>query len=187
MRRRAALSLVALLCACAIAPPVPQPADVAAIREFELTGRVAVKVETRGYSARMTWVHASHGEEVRLFSPVGTVLATIEADAGGATLATADRQTFHSHDIQRLTREVLGWDLPLEGLRHWVVARPDPAAPVDSQRRDARGRLVSLSQRGWQVAYLAYAGDGVLPSSLTLTFGELRIRLLIDRWAAIGT
>lgn len=186
MRRRAALSLVAFLCACAIVPP-PQPADVAAIREFELTGRVAVRLESRGYFARMTWVHGSRGEAVRLFSPVGTVLATIEADAAGATLATADRQTFHSSDVQGLTREVLGWDLPLEGLRHWVVARPDPAVPVDAQQRDARGRLISLSQRGWQVAYLAYAGDGVLPSSLKLTYGDLRIKLLIDRWAAVGT
>jgi outer membrane lipoprotein LolB len=187
MRRLAALSLVALLCACAIAPPLLQPADVTAIREFELSGRVAVRLESRGYSARMTWLHASQGEQLRLFSPLGTVLATIEADADGATLATADKQTFHSSDVQGLTREVLGWDLPLEGLRHWVVARPDPATPVDSQRRDPRGRLISLSQRGWQVAYQAYAGDGVLPSSLTLTYGSLKIKLLIDRWAALGT
>lgn len=187
MRRSAALSLVALLAACAIAPPVPQPADVAAIRAFELTGRVAVQVETRGYSARLRWAHASGGESVRLFSPVGTVLATIETDAGGATLATADKQTFHSHDVQGLTREVLGWDLPLEGLQHWVLARPDPGAAVEAEQRDARGRLLSLAQRGWKISYLGYAGDGLLPSALTLAYGDLRIKLVIDRWASVAT
>jgi outer membrane lipoprotein LolB len=187
MRRSAALPLLALLTACAIAPPAPQPADVAAIRAFELSGRVAVRVETRGYSARLTWAHAREGESVRLYSPVGTVLATIETGADGAILATADRKTFRSHDVQGLTREVLGWDLPLEGLQHWVLARPDPDAPIEGQQRDARGRLLSLAQRGWKISYLGYAGDGVLPSGLTLAYGELTIRLVIDRWASVAT
>jgi len=186
MRRCAALSLVALLTACAVAPSALQPADFAAIREFELTGRVAVRIGTRGYSARLRWARGQ-GESLRLYSPLGTVLATIESGADGATLATADKQTFRSNDIQGLTREVLGWDLPLEGLQHWVLARPDPAAPVDSERRDARGRLASLIQRGWTISYLAYAGDGLLPSTLTLSYGDLSIKLVIDRWASIGT
>jgi outer membrane lipoprotein LolB len=187
MRRRAALPLVALLAACAIAPPAPQPADVGAISRFELTGRVAVRVDTRGYSARLRWVHGGDGESMRLFSPVGSVLATIETGPGGATLATADKQTFHSNDIQGLTREVLGWDLPLDGLRHWVLGRPDPEAAIDAEQRDTRGGLVSLSQRGWEISYLRRASDSLLPTELTLAYGTLKIKLIIDRWETIAT
>lgn len=186
MRRSAALSLLVLLTACAVAPPALQLSDVAAIRAFELSGRVAVRVETRGYSARLTWAHAREGESVRLYSPLGTIIATIKTGADGAILATADRKTFRSQDVQGLTRQVLGWDLPLAGLQHWVLARPDPDAPVEEQQRDVRGRLLSLAQRGWKISYLGYAGDGLLPSALTLTYGDLTIRLVIDRWESVA-
>lgn len=182
MRRCCALGLVALLAGCAVAPRVPLPADTAAIRDFELSGRVAVRLEGRGYSARLRWQHRDSRDALWLYSPVGSVLARLTVAANSAVLTTADQATFHSSDVQELTREVLGWDLPLEGLQHWVVARPDPHAPIEDARRDPRDRLKSLRQRDWTISYLAYAADSGLPSSMALQYGDLQLKLVIDRW-----
>lgn len=175
--------LVSFLAACA-APRAPQrlPLSNADIESFGLSGRVAVKADDRGYSASLRWKHQAAGDTLRLFSPLGTVIAQVEVDAEGAMLTTADRKEYRSHDVQALTREVLGWDLPLSGLQHWVLGRPDPNRPVQAEERDAGKRLTRLAQDDWRIAYLEYAGDSALPARMTLAHDRLILRLIVDRW-----
>ncbi len=168
-------------CAATRAPQV-LPASNAGINTFSLTGRVAVKLEQRGYSAKLSWRHAAGGDRMRLLSPVGSVIAELEADASGATLTTGDKKVYQSGNVQALTREVLGWDLPLEGLQHWVVGRAEPGLPVQAEERDARGRLSKLTQNDWRISFLDYAGDSALPARIALVYDNLNLRLIIDRW-----
>ncbi|HKQ26428.1 MAG TPA: lipoprotein insertase outer membrane protein LolB [Burkholderiales bacterium] len=168
-------------CAVSRAPQV-LPASSAGINTFALTGRVAVKLEQRGYSAKLTWRHAAASDRIRLLSPVGSVIAELEADASGAMLTTGDKKEYRSDNVQALTREVLGWDLPLEGLQHWVVGRAEPGLPVQAEERDARGRLSSLKQNDWHITFLDYAGDSSLPARIALVYDNLKLRLIIDRW-----
>lgn len=174
---------LAVVAGCA-APRAPQalPASNAGIDTFSLTGRVAVKMEQRGYSAKLSWRHAAAGDRLRLLSPVGSVIAEIEADSSGAMLTTGDKKVYRSGDVQALTREVLGWDLPLEGLQHWVVGRAEPVLPVQAEQRDVRGRLTTLTQNDWRISFLAYAGDSALPARMALAYDRLSLRLIIDRW-----
>jgi len=175
--------VLAVVAGCA-APRAPQalPASNAGIDTFSLTGRVAVKMEQRGYSAKLSWRHAAAGDRLRLLSPVGSVIAEIEADASGAMLTTGDKKVYRSSDVQALTREVLGWDLPLEGLQHWVLGRAEPVLPVQAEQRDVRGRLTRLTQNDWRISFLAYAGDSALPARMALAYERLSLRLIIDRW-----
>jgi outer membrane lipoprotein LolB len=178
--------VLAVVAGCA-APRAPQvlPASNAAIDSFSLTGRVAVKIEQRGYSAKLSWRHAAAGDRLRLLSPVGSVVAELEADASGAMLTTGDKKVYRSGNVQELTREVLGWDLPLEGLQHWVVGRAEPKIPVQAEERDARGRLTRLTQNDWRISFLDYAGDSALPARMVLAYDRLNLRLIIDRWDLI--
>ena len=177
------LGLLALLGACATSQsPRPLPHSNVGIEAFSLSGRVAVKISSRGYSSGLRWRHAGVDDSLKLISPVGTVLADIESTGEGVTLTGADKKVHRSENVQSLTREILGWDLPLSGLKHWVLGRVDPDAAVLEELRDARNRLTRLAQSEWQIDYLAYAQDGALPSSLSLTHGDLRLRLVVDRW-----
>lgn len=173
--------LLAGFAGCATLPP-PTPVDLSDIRDFDMAGRIAVRVEDRGYSARMRWQHRSEMDDVWLYTPVGSILAVLTVDADGATLTTSERKSYRSSDVQSLTREVLGWDLPLEGLQHWVMGRADPRVPVQAETRDDRQRLVRLVQRGWTIDYLDYSGNGPLPALLAMQFEDLHLRLVIDRW-----
>lgn len=174
---------LALLASCATTrAPRELPSSNAAITDFSLDGRVAVKADTKGYSASLQWRHAGDVDSLRLLSPLGTMIAQLEADAGGAELVTADKKVHRSGNVQDLTREVLGWDLPLDGLQNWVLGRTDPAFPVKAEQRDARGRLQRFTQNGWRISYLAYAGDGALPARMALLHERLSLRLVIDRW-----
>ena len=175
--------VLAVVAGCAaLRAPQALPASNARIDTFSLTGRVAVKLEKHGYSAKLSWRHAAAGDRLRLLSPVGSVIAEIEADASGAMLTTGDKKVYRSGDVQALTREVLGWDLPLEGLQHWVVGRAEPVLPVQAEQRDVRGRLTRLTQNDWRISFLAYAGDSALPTRMALAYERLSLRLIIDRW-----
>ena len=174
--------LLTLLGGCATEPAV-MPAVVSThVDQFELTGRVAVKLDGKGYSARMRWRHLIDSDAVWLYSPVGSTIATLQANGDMATLVTSNKETFRSDNVQALTREVLGWDLPLSGLQHWVRGRTDPDMPVEEIERDEQQRIVRLTQDGWQITFSSYAKDGSLPSALVLRFADLRMRLVIDRW-----
>lgn len=185
-RRLGVLALwgvLAVLAGCAsIRPAQVLPASNVSISAFSLNGRVAVKLDDRGYTASLRWRHSPTHDSLRLLSPVGSVVAEIEADSNGATLTTGDKKVYRSNDVQSLTREVLGWDLPLSGLRYWVTGRADPALPVQAQSRDDKERLKSLMQNDWRIAYLEYFGDSALPARLSLAYDRLNLRLIVEHW-----
>jgi outer membrane lipoprotein LolB len=175
--------LVAVLAGCASTRPAQVlPASNVSIDAFSLSGRVAVKLDARGYSASLRWRHSATRDSLRLLSPVGSVVGEIESDSNGATLTTGDKRVYRSNDAQSLTREVLGWDLPLSGLRYWVIGRADPASPVQEQERDDNQRLKSLMQNDWHIAYLEYFGDSALPARLSLAYDRLKLRLIVEHW-----
>lgn len=183
--RLSTLALCAVLATaagCATQSPRVLPASSAAIDSFSLNGRVAVKLDDRGYTASLRWRHSATRDSLRLLSPVGTVVGQIETDGNGATLTTADKKVYRSSDVQTLTREVLGWDLPLAGLRHWVIGRADPATPVQAEERDDQQRLKSLQQSDWRIAYLDYFGNSALPARLSLIYDRLKLRLIVEAW-----
>ena len=174
--------LFAALGGCATRPPQALPATSESIVAFSLNARVAVKLDDRGYTARLVWHHTAAHDSLRLLSPVGSVVGAIEADENGATLTTSDKKVYRSHDAQSLTREVLGWDLPLGGLRYWVTGRADPAFAVQDEQRDARQRFTRLTQNDWRIDYTDYFDDSALPARLTLDYDRLKLRLIVDRW-----
>jgi outer membrane lipoprotein LolB len=86
----------------------------------------------------------------------------------------------HARDADTLTREALGYVLPVTGLTWWVQARPAPGSAFEATR-DAAGRLTQLKQDGWTIDYLQYAADA-RPRKLTVAREGLEIRLVADSW-----
>ena len=174
------------IAACSTSPRHPN-VDVDAITAFDLTGRVAVKVDARGYTAGVKWQHREAVDDLWLTSPLGNIVATLHSDAGGARLTEANGTVHESSDVQALTREFLGWDLPLTGLSHWVRARPAPTDEVQNQQRDAASRLIALTQNEWDIRYTEYQDVATLPASMNLQYRNLRIRLIINEWRLPAT
>ena len=172
-----------LLASCATRAPVA--VDPERVRAFDLTGRVNVRVEANAYpTAGIRWRHEPDSDELWLYSALGSGVARMRQDASGATLVASDGKEYRAPDLKRLTREVLGWDLPLDGLQYWVRGLPSPALDAAEQQYGANGRPELLKQAGWQVAYLDWAPAGVsgLPSKVDLSGDGLRVRLVIKEW-----
>lgn len=179
--------LASVLSGCALLPASPAPdsslrppqPDNAA---FALNGRIAIKYDEIRHSAGLRWVHRAQSDEVLLLAPLGQTVARVYRDAYGATLDDGSKQ-YRAEDVEALMQQALGWRLPLDGLRYWILGMPAAERPAQI-KRDDNGRIVMLHQDGWEVAYLRHAdaSPNSLPTRLQLNRDDLQVQLLIDEW-----
>ncbi len=184
---------VLLLAGCAAVPVqqnMAEPAayqphleDVSAVGSFAIVGRIAVLTETKGFSGTMRWHHRPDGDDIAFYSPLGTQLGQINADADGVILTTANQKTYQADDAETLTQQTLGWSLPMVGLPDWVLGRP-AAGDAEILAWDAAGRIARMRQQGWEIEYPAYrdAGSHQLPARVVLKSPKLDLKLVIESW-----
>ena len=175
--------LALLLPACAALAP-ERRADIPPEAPFDLLGRVLVSYGGRAFSSNVRWQHTAESDEIWLMSPVGQTLAHIVYDADGAILTAADQQKYRASSVESLTRQALGWELPLARLQYWVRGKLVPGSAPDAVERDALQRLAALTQDGWRMAFVNYPPEqhGGLPRRLDLAGASQEIRLVIDDW-----
>jgi outer membrane lipoprotein LolB len=181
--RRSLLLLAALLSGCATAPvAVQRPPQADA--PFAFNGRVAIKQGELHDSSGLRWVHRATEDDILLLAPLGQTLARIHRSDGEATLEAAGKH-YAAQDMETLMQQVLGWQLPLSGLRYWVTALPAPNGE-SSIERDANGQVALLRQQGWEISYSRYAAltSDALPLRLRLQREGTEVLLLIDEWEA---
>jgi outer membrane lipoprotein LolB len=175
--------LILLLGGCASAPVALQrPAQADA--PFAFNGRVAVKQGERNDSAGVNWVHSAAEDEILLLAPLGQTVARIHRDGHEATLETNGNH-YAAQDMESLMQQVLGWQLPLSGLSHWVTGLPAPQGEFQVER-ETNGQMSLLRQQGWEISYSRYAATTLdaLPLRLKLHRDGMEVSLLIDEWVA---
>ena len=183
LRGAGLLAAALLLAACAsvqLAPRDPQP--------FDLLGRVLVTYSGGAVTANVRWSHGAENDEIWLMTPTGQTFAHIIDSPAGAVLTRADQQTYRAGSVEALTRQGLGWALPLNLLQYWVRGMPAPGAPPTAAERGIDERLATLTQNGWRVA-LTYHTEGELAGKvrrLDLKDGSNEIRFVVDTWRDAG-
>lgn len=177
---------------CALAPvsgPIQQATrpDPARITNYEFNGRISVKQEDRGHYGNIHWVKRGEESDVTLLSPLGQVVARIRSRKNAVTLTLDNNREYQAEDGEALTRQVLGYSVPVSGLDFWLLGSPAPGHAADATLRPD-GLLGDLTQQGWRIHYEEYqlAGDAQFPRRMVLDRGDLQIRLVIDQWAPGG-
>jgi len=146
---------------------------------WQLDGRAAVAVGTQGWQATLNW--QQHGElsEVHLSGPFGIGALVIKRSPDGLSLNGAPP----SDAVLAQLQEKLGFELPLDHLRFWLLGVPDPGAAFEL-KRNPQERALQLNQSEWSIDYDRYmpvAGD-VLPAHVVLSREGVRVRIAVDRW-----
>ncbi len=188
-------ALLLALGGCAIEPrPVPDERDEAwdslraeldRLEHWRAEGRLVVRDGRDGTPANFTWIERADGSfELQLAGPWGQGAARLSGGTGRAELVTADDLRYTARDAQRLLTRVYGWDIPVAGLRQWLIVLPGPDAEYTLDRF---GRLESLEWDGWQIAYGRYrlADEGLdMPAVLTASHesGDSEVRVAVQSW-----
>lgn len=192
MPTRLLLLAALLLNACASIPTTPSAApevharhlqQLAAIASFELSGRIGIVTEGKGFSGKLRWLHAPDSNLLAFYSPMGSQVAKIVSNASGVVLIMSDRKTYSAGDAETLLGQTMGWSLPLRGLTDWTLGRPT-RGPYQDMRWDAQGRITHLEQHGWNIEFPIYKNiNGIdLPVKIVLKSPRLNLKLLVEQW-----
>lgn len=163
LTRAAALGVLVWLTGCSLPPAAPVETLPAAASSPWRTGRLAVKVEPRdeappqSMSAAFELQGDEHRGQMKLLSPLGTLLANARWDPHGVWLDTGQPQPQHFATLDELARATFGEDLPLPALMHWLAGQPWPGAPAQAV---ASGD--GFDQLGWRVDVSALGRSGLL-------------------------
>jgi outer membrane lipoprotein LolB len=182
------LLLLLALTGCATPPAReagPTARDLVSARyaNWQMRGRVSLIKGNQGWHASLNWREDAGYYQLNLSGPLGQGAMRLEGNAAGVRLQTADGRTYAARDADALVRSITGWQLPVAGIRYWVRGVPVPGEPA-VVKADAHGRLVSLTQSGWDIRYDRFQDlDGrAWPTRLQLTTDDLSVRLVVDQW-----
>ncbi len=162
---------------CATAPPVPD-ADtpwelrreaLQALDAWRVQGRIAVRTDDDGWSGKLIWEQASDALDVRFRGPLGVGGFRLKGNGQSLDLTTSEGDTVRLMDPAAELEASLGWPVPVDSMRYWMLGVPDPAAPA-SEILDTTGRLAALEQFGWRVDFESYRqfGDDWMPRKLVI-------------------
>lgn len=187
--RTAGLLLCALLLvSCAELPSSPDRASPkrSELLAFSLEGRFSLRHEDTNYSGHLSWRHDGANNELFLVSPFGQGIAEIVTSDRGARLTTSDGKVYSEADAETLTKQVLGYTLPLAKLTDWVRAQGVADGVAE---RDDQGRPLRMRNDDWRVDY-GYGSDDpdALPDRIFAErLGGFELRLRIDEWNPLPT
>src|SRR5271163_2507039 len=158
--RRVALILLssAVLCACVTtrrqAPPPlavgwePRADYLQKAAAWQLEGRAAVAVGTQGWQATLNWRQQGDSAEVHLSGPFGIGSLVLKRTPQGLSLNGAPP----SDAVLAQLQERLGFEMPIDHLRFWLLGVPDPSAAFELKRND-QDRASQLTQGDWSIDY----------------------------------
>ena len=156
----------ALLAGCATAPQAPLSTTAVApyADTVELDGRLSVNYLREGkqesISGKFAWRQRAARTDVTLASPLGQTIATIAVTPGEAILKEGNNPPRSAADVDTLTAQVLGWPLPVAGLRDWLQGY---AVAADGKRFAASPAQPKVTTRdGWELEFVSWQ-DGVTP------------------------
>lgn len=187
-----------LLAACATGPrSLPEDREAAwseqrqrleSLVGWRAEGRLAVRTPDDAGNANFVWIETGTGRfRLRLEGPLGQGGGRLVVGGDQAVLTSGNGQRFAGPDAGRLLEDLYGWNIPVAGLRQWLVGLPGPEANYELDRF---GRITTLDWRGWHIEYRRYrqVGDLDLPATLVATRNDsgTEIRVAIDRWEPEG-
>lgn len=156
-------------------------------REFNILGRLAIQDEKQSFSGSFRWVHLAASDEILLFTPLGQAVAEITKDDGGVRLITSKMEGYYANDAETLTEQILGWRLPLDGLRYWIQGMHSPLSAAEKDL-DRQNQVLAIRQDGWHIHYNNFIQTSLspapLPKNMNLFYENqnLKIRVIVDNW-----
>ena len=183
MKRISGLFLILLLSACAATPLLKSSRSAAEFSDWQLQGRIALTHGDQGWHASLMWQQQADAFLLKVSGPLGQGGFQLAGDEAGVVLVDAEGKSSFAQDGDALLLQATGWQLPVVGLRYWVLGLPVPDTEA-TRVFDESGQLSRLDQSGWTINYQRYqlVEGAAVPSKMQLARDDIAVRLVIKQW-----
>ena len=159
--------------------------ELSLLRSWSLHGTLAVRPAGDDASrVTMRWRQSPDSYHVRFMGPLGVGLFEVEGTATAVEARFPDGRRASAASPEALLEQEIGWSVPLQGLRYWIVGAPVPDVAPSKMELDDLGRLALLEQAGWTVVYERYdTVDGLsLPERIRFSNASVDATVIVRRW-----
>lgn len=152
--------------------------------------RIGLQSKDRSGSASLIWEEAPERRNLRLLGPLGGGLILLKQDENGVTIKDSTGKVRYSPDPVELIYRVTGWQIPVSGLRWWLLGLVEPGSKAKATV-DTEHRLATVQQAGWKVSLAKYSrfGEYELPTSIVVeTMADrederyVRVKVIVKDW-----
>jgi outer membrane lipoprotein LolB len=154
---------------------------LSAMETYALSGRIAVAAAEQGFSGALRFEQTVRASQLQLDGPLGVGGLRLNWNGDKLQMLTSRGEELDGDAARAVIGARLGFALPLDELRYWLLGVPAPTPPADVTV-NGDNRLSSLQQSGWQVAYTEYGATSGMPQKLTAQKEGARVRVIIDQW-----
>lgn len=156
--------------------------NMRSIDDWQANAKVAIAIQKKTESAKMIWLQQGSQFDITFSGPFGHAGPRLTGDDHSATLLMPKEEPLKSTNTSTLLQQRLGWQLPVENARYWMLGIPSPTSDSEVTLKDER--LLSLQQDGWSINYTDYTkvDDEYRPSKIIITRDDFKILLVIYKW-----
>lgn len=151
---------------------------------WTLQARLAVSHAHHGGSGDLTWVQDGKRYVFTLRAPITGRGFELRGGPGGAVLRGLDGGPVYGRDAQHLLARALGWQVPVQQLRRWVLGLRAPGGSAQLAF-GANGLPSQIVQDGWTVQYPDWfeQRQPALPRKVFARRADYSVKVVIESWA----
>ena len=155
-----------------------------AIQSWNIKGRVAVKNSKQSGTITLFWNQFLANYELRFIAPLGQGTYILSGTPSSVIMKTPKESIIEADNAEQLLRDILDWDVHLNGLRYWVRGLPEPEVEFSALLLDDKGRLTNIDQSGFNIKISRYAvvNNVSLPEKLAIESENIRLKVVIQSW-----
>lgn len=158
-------------------------ARLGSLTAWDLSGKLSLDDGHDGGSGKLGWQVRPEFDQLDFRGALGKGAWRLVLDEHGAELHKADGTVTLVPDIDELVLDEVGWSIPVDSLRWWVLGLAAPG-PYGRLELDEGGHLMDLKQHGWDISFDRYRTftNHDLPGKLVATQGDRRVKLAVLDW-----
>lgn len=161
-----------------------QRTDVLArLESWTLRGRIGIRTADDASSGNLSWNQYRRTFDAQIDGPLGVGGVRLVGSPDAVTLSGSKVETVTVSDPEVELWRQTGLQVPIEGLRYWLLGIPISGAPAALTLNDDQVAEV-IEQSGWTIRYEEYRRWSVnlLPRRVVAQSGDTRLTIIVRDW-----
>ena len=154
-----------------------------ALEEWSLRGRLGIRTPEDASSGNLKWRQEGPSFVAEIDGPLGIGGVRAFGDPDAVTLEGSRIDTVTVTDPGNELFRQTGLQVPIEGLRYWLLGVPVPALPAEVVQ-GANGLPERSIQAGWDIEFREYRTWSLnpLPRRIVANSDETRLTIVVRDW-----